>query len=99
VGGDFAIADTGHDRVLSPIDELMRQKIVEVAELDRCEVIAIVLYTGPMVSRCGGSKRRAPRALAFTDCSSRWTLHGHCPSAPLCIKPFPTLFSSKLPRS
>ncbi len=49
VGGDFSNADMGHSRRLSTIDDLMQENIVDVANLARCEVISIVLYTGPMV--------------------------------------------------
>ena len=58
VGGDFANADTRHNRRLSTIEELMQKEIVDVAKLTRCEVIAIVLYTGPMVSWCSGYVQR-----------------------------------------
>jgi hypothetical protein len=39
-----------HARTLDTIDQLMKKDIVRSAELERVEVIAIVLYTGPMVS-------------------------------------------------
>ena len=49
-GGDYTHADLRHERRLVTIDELMKQDIVVVAQLTRFEVIAVVLYTGPMVS-------------------------------------------------
>ena len=39
-----------HGRVIRNIDELMNSDLVAQAELTRSEVIAVVLYTGPMVS-------------------------------------------------
>ena len=58
-GGNFALADTRHDRRLATIEELMRREIVGLAGLMRCEVIAVALYTGPMV-RCTGLAGRPP---------------------------------------
>jgi hypothetical protein len=40
----------GNKRVIPNISELMRSETVKVAKLFTYEVIAIVLYTGPMVS-------------------------------------------------
>jgi hypothetical protein len=50
VCGDYTHADMRHARTLDTIDQLMKKDIVRSAELERVEVIAIVLYTGPMVS-------------------------------------------------
>jgi hypothetical protein len=44
-------ADMRHNRKLQNIDELMTRKEVADANLSRAEVIAVVLYTGPMVRR------------------------------------------------
>jgi hypothetical protein len=53
VGGEFERAHVGSSRKLKTIVELMRpdKPVVTQAKLTRPEVIAIVLYTGPMVSR------------------------------------------------
>jgi hypothetical protein len=37
-------------RALKTIAELMEQDVVKQAKLTRCEVIAVVLFSGPMVS-------------------------------------------------
>ena len=39
-----------HGRVIRPIDDCMNEDLVWLAKLIREEVIALVLYTGPMVS-------------------------------------------------
>jgi len=39
-----------HGRVIRPIDDCMKEDLVWLAQLIREEVIALVLYTGPMVS-------------------------------------------------
>ncbi len=39
----------GPSRKLQSIDQLMMKDVVLEAKLQRCEVIAVVLYTGPMV--------------------------------------------------
>ena len=41
---------TAHNRRILPISELMQVDVVIQAKLTRHEVIAVVLYTGPMVS-------------------------------------------------
>ncbi len=43
-------AGPSSSRKLKKIQDLMQEDIVLRAKLTRCEVIAIVLYTGPMVS-------------------------------------------------
>ena len=50
VDGEFGLANTTHSRKLDTIEEHMKKEIVQFAKLIRCEVIAVVLYTGPMVS-------------------------------------------------
>ncbi len=45
----FEFAVTSHRRKLVRIKELMKKEIVRSANLKRCEVIAVALYTGPMV--------------------------------------------------
>ena len=51
VCGDLTHADMRHERRLKKIEESMKTEIVLTSGLIRCEVIAVVLYTGPMVSR------------------------------------------------
>lgn len=43
------LGDAGHGRRIPDLDELMKLESCEKAELREAEVIAIVLYTGPMV--------------------------------------------------
>ncbi len=50
VRGDHTHADLRHGRTLQSIETLMKLDIVRSALLTRCEVIAVVLYTGPMVN-------------------------------------------------
>jgi hypothetical protein len=47
---DMSPEATAHNRRFVPIAELMQVDVVIQAELTREEVIAVVLYTGPMVS-------------------------------------------------
>ena len=47
---DLTGADLQHERRLVTIEENMKKEVVTIATLIRCEVIAVVLYTGPMVS-------------------------------------------------
>ena len=51
VKGQHTLADMGNKRIIPNISELMRSETVKVAKLFTYEVIAIVLYTGPMVSK------------------------------------------------
>ena len=50
VCGDYTHADMRHGRMLQSLEKMMKQDIVLLAKLTKCEVIAVVLYTGPMVS-------------------------------------------------
>ncbi len=50
VWGNTTHADSRHARKLVKIEEFMKQGVVKSAKLTRCEVIGVVLYTGPMVS-------------------------------------------------
>jgi hypothetical protein len=49
LGEAFAPEDLGHGRVVKSIDEHMKNVLVATAKLSREEVVAMVLYTGPMV--------------------------------------------------
>ncbi len=51
VRGDRTYVDpSSAKRQLQEIEELMKKDVVKEANLTKCEVIAVVLYTGPMVS-------------------------------------------------
>ncbi len=50
VKGEHSLADKGNGRIIPDISELMRSETVKVAKLFTYEVIAVVMYTGPMVS-------------------------------------------------
>ncbi len=47
---ECAQEDRGHGRRIPKVDELLRLKKAEEAKLKSVEVVALVLYTGPMVS-------------------------------------------------
>jgi hypothetical protein len=48
---DSPLKDSGTStRITQKIDVLMNLGVVKQADLEMCEVIAVVLYTGPMVS-------------------------------------------------
>ena len=40
-----------HDRVIRKVEDCMALKLTKNAKLCEAEVIAVILYTGPMVSR------------------------------------------------
>ncbi len=50
VNGDQSKADKKSGRRIPCIQELVDLELSKTAKLDECEVIALVLYTGPMVS-------------------------------------------------
>ena len=56
VDGDAAQADMRHGRRLQRIDAIMRRRDVAAWGVSREEIIAVVLYTGPMVSRPSGPR-------------------------------------------
>ena len=47
---DESAADMRHGRKLQKIQDLMNKRETRDCKLSRAEVIAVVLYTGPMVS-------------------------------------------------
>ncbi len=51
VRGDYSRAHSSSSRTLENIDVLMDKDVAKQAGLTRPEVIAVVLYSGPMVSR------------------------------------------------
>ena len=46
---DESLADMRHGRRLPDIEQLMQSKYVQEAKLEKCEVVSLVLYSGPMV--------------------------------------------------
>ena len=77
VGGDYTHADMQHGRRLQPIEALMDQEVVRSAKLARCEVIAVVLYTGPMVRKTDFLE--SPRAVAcFRKSAGFCLVHAIC---------------------
>lgn len=57
---NFACADMGYQRRLAPIKELMQKKVCRDAKLCEEEVIAVVLYSGPMFQVYNTILRRYP---------------------------------------
>jgi len=55
--------DTGHGRTLRSIEELEKQDLAKTAGLQRVEVIAIVLYTGPLFQVYNTVLRRFPKPM------------------------------------
>jgi hypothetical protein len=51
--GDEAAADMCCGRRIPLLAELMEREVAKTADLSDFEVISVVLYTGPMVSRPG----------------------------------------------
>jgi hypothetical protein len=52
VNCEESLADMSHNRRLQKLDEIMQRPEVVALGISREEVIAIVLYTGPMVRPC-----------------------------------------------
>ena len=59
VRGDRTHTDSTKSRILQPIEQIMTKDVVKQANLTRSEVIAVVLYTGPMVSWMSSSTQKA----------------------------------------
>jgi hypothetical protein len=57
------LEDMGHDRRIPDVDELRQLQVAKDARLRRFEILAVVLYTGPMVR---GSRAAAAAAAAAT---------------------------------
>ena len=75
VDGRADLADLRHGRILTPVEALMRLELVSSSGLTRAEVIAVVLYTGPMVRAARPFRRAPPRPAPLTGSarSSRCT--------------------------
>ena len=61
-GAAIEEVNMSHGRVIQDIDELAAKPIARESGLIRAEVVGVVLYTGPMVSR-PSSRRRAVSAM------------------------------------
>ena len=55
--------DMGHERRIVPIEELLQRPLAKKAKLTRAEMIAVVLYTGPMFVVYNGILRQFPKEL------------------------------------
>ena len=55
--------DMGHERRIVPIEELLQRPLAKKAKLTRAEMIAVVLYTGPMFVVYNGILRQYPKEL------------------------------------
>jgi len=55
--------DMGHGRRIVPIEEMLLKPLAKRANLTRAEMIAVVLYTGPMFVVYNGILRRFPQQL------------------------------------
>ena len=53
-------SDMGHGRIIQPIDELLQKPLAKAAKLIREEMIAIVMYTGPLFLLYNAVLRRFP---------------------------------------
>ena len=58
-------SDLSHGRRIRPLEELMQEDLVEEAELIEEEVVAVVLYTGPLVRVCKKTPRSRATAKVF----------------------------------
>jgi hypothetical protein len=87
---ELTAADRQHGRRLDTIEENMKKEIVAIAKLIRCEVIAVVLYTGPMVSRStpsiGFEKSHRHQTSVFIDLSSAAVCPVQRRAAPLAAR-------------
>ncbi len=55
--------DMGHGRRIVPIEDMLRMPLAKRARVTRAEMIAVVLYTGPMFVVYNGILRRFPQQL------------------------------------
>ena len=67
--------DMGHERRIVPIEELLQRPLAKKAELTRAEMIAVVLYTGPMFVVYNGILRQFPKELydVFAESDNRFS--------------------------
>ncbi len=62
-GQCFPCPDMGHERCIVSIEVLLETLLAKRAKLTRAEIIAVVLYTGPMYVVYNGILRRYPKEL------------------------------------
>jgi hypothetical protein len=62
-GQRLSCPDMGHERRIVPIEELLQRPLAKKAKLTRAEMIAVVLYTGPMFVVYNGILRQFPKEL------------------------------------
>ena len=62
-GQRLTCPDMGHGRRIVPIEELLSRPLSKKAKLTRVEMIAVVLYTGPMFVVYNGILRQFPKDL------------------------------------
>jgi hypothetical protein len=55
--------DMGHGRRIAPIEEMLQKPLAIRAKLNRAEMIAVVMYTGPMFVVYNGILRQYPKEL------------------------------------
>ena len=67
--------DMGHERRIVPIEELLQRPLAKKAKLTRAEMIAVVLYTGPMFVVYNGILRQFPKELydVFLESDNRFS--------------------------
>ena len=67
--------DMGHERRIVPIEELLQRPLAKKAKLTRAEMIAVVLYTGPMFVVYNGILRQFPKELydVFLESDTRFS--------------------------
>ena len=67
--------DMGHERRIVPIEELLQRPLAKKAKLTRAEMIAVVLYTGPMFVVYNGILRQFPEELydVFLESDNRFS--------------------------
>jgi 5-hydroxyisourate hydrolase-like protein (transthyretin family) len=67
--------DMGHGRRLVPVEQLMERPLAKRAKLTRAEMIAVVLYTGPMFVVYNGILRQYPKELhaVFAESDNRFS--------------------------
>jgi hypothetical protein len=67
--------DMGHERRIVPIEDLLQRPLARKAKLTRAEMIAVVLYTGPMFVVYNGILRQYPKELydVFAESDNRFS--------------------------
>ena len=68
---DENIADMRHGRKLQKVEEVMKKPEVRDCKLSKAEVIAVILYTGPMVNSLSTAKNAFPVICSRRNLSAR----------------------------